>query len=70
VEQNQQIEALKRDVLNHSSEARMLYEFMSRFDWIIYAHNCKGHSSETSVKLDSLRADYRKWMHPDEEQGL
>jgi uncharacterized metal-binding protein len=104
-EQDQQIEALKRDVLEkttavqqlrferihdishmggqdeeiarlqelcekHAQEARTLYDFMSRFDWILYAHNCKGGANETHAKLDQLRWDYINWKIPQEEQGL
>jgi uncharacterized metal-binding protein len=104
-EQDQQIEALKRDVLEqatavrqlrferihdishmggqdeeiarlqelcekHAQEAKTLAQFMSRFDWIIYAHNCKGGANETHAKLDQLRWDYINWKIPQEEQGL
>jgi len=54
----------------HAQEARTLYDFMSRFDWILYAHNCKGGASETHAKLDALRADYLAWKNPGEERGL
>lgn len=54
----------------HAQEARTLYDFMSRFDWILYAHSCKGGSSETHAKLDALRADYLAWKNPGEERGL
>ena len=69
-EQDKQILMLKRDVLEHTSKARILDDFMSRFDWIIYAHNCKGESHETHVRLDQLRWDYINWKIPQEEQGL
>jgi len=104
-EQDQQIEALKRDVLEqatavrqlrferihdishmggqdeeiarlqelcekHAQEAKTLAQFMSRFDWILYAHNCKGGANETHAKLDQLRWDYINWKIPQEEQGL
>ena len=111
-EQNKQIEALKRDVLEkaaelrnmkevvhdirisaeddldtidtarneiarlqdlcekYAQEAKTLAQFMSRFDWILYAHNCKGGASETHAKLDQLRWDYINWKIPQEEQGL
>jgi hypothetical protein len=69
-EQDQQILALKLDVLEHASKARTLDEFMQRFDGILYAHNCKGGANETHAKLDQLRWDYINWKIPQEEQGL
>lgn len=104
-EQDQQIEALKRDVLEkatavrqlrferihdishiggqdeeisrlqelcekHAQEAKTLAQFMSRFDGILYAHNCKGGANETHAKLDQLRWDYINWKIPQKEQGL
>lgn len=104
-EQDKQIEALKRDVLEqatavrqlrferihdishmggkdeeiarlqelcekHAQEARTLYDFMSRFDWILYAHNCKGGANETHAKLDQLRAEYLAWKNPEEGKVL
>jgi hypothetical protein len=104
-EQDQQIEALKRDVLEkttavrqlrferihdishmggqdeeiarlqdlcekYAQEAKTLETFMNRFDWILYAHNCKGGASETNARLDALRAEYLEWKNPGEERGL
>jgi hypothetical protein len=54
----------------HAQEARTLYDFMSRFDWIIYAHYCKGGASETHAKLVALRIEYLEWKNPGEEHGL
>jgi hypothetical protein len=69
-EQDKQILMLKRDVLEHASKARILDEFMQRFDGILYAHNCKGVAYDTHAKLDQLRWDYINWKIPQEEQGL
>ena len=67
---DEEIARLKEEIEEHSDEAQTLYDFMSRFDWILYAHNCKGGSSETHAKLDALRADYLAWKNPGEERGL
>jgi len=69
-EQDKQIEALKRDVLEAAAYGRKLDDFMQRFDWILYAHNCKGGANETHAKLDALRAEYLEWKNPGEGEVL
>ena len=69
-EQCEEIASLKKEIEEHDDEAETLYDFMSRFDWILCAHNCKGGASETHAKLDALRTDYLAWKHPEEERGL
>ena len=68
--QDEEIARLKEEIEEHSDEAQTLYDFMSRFDWILYAHNCKGGVSDTHDKLDALRADFLAWKKQDEERGL
>ena len=67
---SQDIRALNEKNEEYAQEARTLYDFMSRFDWILYAHNCKGGASDTHEKLDKLREDYLNWKNPQEEHGL
>ena len=52
-----------------AAENERLAEFMKRFDWILYTHNCKGGTSATHDALDKLRNDYLEWMNPEEEQS-
>lgn len=54
----------------HAQEAKTLAQFMSRFDWILYAHNCKGGANETHAKLDALRDEYLEWKNPEEGKAL
>jgi hypothetical protein len=69
-EQDKQIEALKRDVLEAAAYGRKLDDFMQRFDWILFAHYCKGGANETHAKLDALRAEYLEWKNPGEGKVL
>jgi uncharacterized metal-binding protein len=68
--QDEEIARLQDMCEKHAQEARTLYDFMSRFDWIIYAHYCKGGASETHNKLVALRIEYLEWKNPGEERGL
>jgi uncharacterized metal-binding protein len=68
--QDQEISRLQELCENHAQEAKTLAQFMSRFDWILYAHNCKGGASETHAKLDALRDEYLEWKNPEEGKAL
>ena len=62
-------EALRKENAALQAENERLAEFMKRFDWILYTHNCKGGTSATHDALDKLRNDYLEWMNPEEEQS-
>jgi hypothetical protein len=68
--QDEEIARLQELCEKHAQEAKNLAQFMSRFDWILYAHNCKGGANETHAKLDALRAEYLEWKNPEEGKAL
>lgn len=68
--QDEEIARLQELCEKHAQEAKTLAQFMSRFDWILYAHNCKGGANETHAKLDALRDEYLEWKNPEEGKAL